>query len=105
METKELKNQIGGAASYAIAINALNWLLANNKATHDIRVLNQSFGAKLWQPGVVVVASACNFGSGPQSEAVTVSTAIPKSHADASASIGKNGSANFCGDPRNTNRH
>ena len=78
-----------GAATYANVINGLNWILAN-KANYNIRVLNLSFGAKprsfywndpidqavmkLWQAGVVVVASAGNFGPSPQSIAVPGNT-------------------------------
>ena len=78
-----------GAATYANVINGLNWILAN-KAIYNIRVLNMSFGAKpqsfywndpidqavmkLWQAGIVVVASAGNFGPTAQTIAVPGNT-------------------------------
>jgi serine protease AprX len=74
-----------GAGSYSNVIAGLNWILAN-KAKYNIRVLNLSFGAKpqsfywndpidqavmkIWQAGVVVVASAGN--SGPKAQTISV---------------------------------
>ena len=73
-----------GQGTYANVIRGLDWILAN-KATYNIRVLNLSFGAaaqssywndpvnkavmKLWQAGVVVVASAGNWG--PYAQSIT----------------------------------
>ena len=69
-----------GAGSYANTIRGIDWILKNAAAYH-IRVVNMSFGAppqsyywddplaqavmKLWQAGIVVVASAGNTGPGP----------------------------------------
>jgi serine protease AprX len=69
-----------GAGTYANTIRGINWIL-RNAATYHIRVVNMSFGAppqsfywddplaravmKLWQAGIVVVASAGNRGPGP----------------------------------------
>ena len=69
-----------GQASYADVITGLDWLLSN-KDVHNIRVVNLSFGAtpqshywedpinqavmRLWQAGIVVVASAGNTGPDP----------------------------------------
>ena len=79
----------GGSANYANVVNGLNWILVN-RSKYNIRVLNLSFGAKpqsfywndpidqavmkLWQAGVVVVASAGNFGPSPQTIAVPGNT-------------------------------
>ena len=68
-----------GAGSYANTIRGIDWILKNASAYH-IRVVNMSFGAppqsyywddplaravmKLWQAGIVVVASAGNGGPG-----------------------------------------
>jgi serine protease AprX len=73
-----------GQGSYANVIQGMNWILAN-AATYHIRVVNMSFGAKpqsfywndpmdqavmkLWQAGIVVVASAGN--SGPTAQTIT----------------------------------
>jgi serine protease AprX len=78
-----------GTGTYSNVISGLNWILAN-KARYNIRVLNLSFGArpqsfywndpinqavmKLWQAGVVVVASAGNFGPTAQSISVPGNT-------------------------------
>jgi serine protease AprX len=78
-----------GTGSYSNVISGLNWILAN-KAKYNIRVLNLSFGTKpqsfywndpidqavmkLWQAGVVVVASAGNSGPGAQSISVPGNT-------------------------------
>jgi subtilisin family serine protease len=67
-------------------LNGLNWILANKSTYGSIRVVNMSFGAKpqsfywndpidqavmkLWQAGIVVVASAGNFG--PTSQSISV---------------------------------
>ena len=77
-----------GSGTYASVLNGLNWILAN-KTTYGnggIRVVNLSFGAapqsyywndpidqavmKLWQAGIVVVASAGN--SGPTEQTISV---------------------------------
>jgi serine protease AprX len=79
-----------GKGSYATVINGLNWLLTN-RIKYNIRVLNLSFGAiaqssywsdplnqavmKLWQAGVVVVASAGNWG--PYAQTITVPGNLP----------------------------
>src|SRR6267154_2418071 len=71
-----------GTSTYTTVLNGLNWIFAN-RAAYNIRVLNLSFGAKpqsfywndpidqavmkLWQAGVVVVASAGNYGPGAMS--------------------------------------
>jgi serine protease AprX len=76
---------LNGRGTYADVIRGLDWILAN-RATYNIRVLNLSFGAtaqsnywndpvnkavmKLWQAGVVVVASAGNWG--PYAQSITV---------------------------------
>ena len=69
-----------GTGNYADVIRGLDWILAN-KDTYNIRVLNMSFSAearshywddpinqavmRLWQAGVVIVASAGNRGPDP----------------------------------------
>ena len=74
-----------GAGSYSNVIAGMNWILTH-KAQYNIRVLNLSFGAppqsyywndpinqaamKLWQAGIVVVASAGN--SGPAEQTISV---------------------------------
>jgi serine protease AprX len=74
-----------GNGSYANVIRGLDWILAN-RTKYNIRVLNLSFGAmpqshywndpvnravmKLWQAGIVVVASAGNWG--PNAQSITV---------------------------------
>jgi serine protease AprX len=79
-----------GVGSYANVIRGMNWILAN-KAAYNIRVVNMSFGAapqsfywndpmalavmKLWQAGIVVVASAGN--SGPTAQSITVPGNVP----------------------------
>jgi serine protease AprX len=79
-----------GQGTYTSVINGLNWIL-NNRSTYNIRVLNLSFGAtaqssywndplnkavmKLWQAGVVVVASAGNWG--PYAQSITVPGNVP----------------------------
>ncbi|MGB8693966.1 MAG: S8 family peptidase [Steroidobacteraceae bacterium] len=79
-----------GSGTYANTIRGLNWILLN-KATYNIRVVNMSFGAtpqssywndpinqavmKLWQAGIVVVASAGN--SGPAEQTITVPGNVP----------------------------
>jgi hypothetical protein len=79
-----------GNGSYANVLNGLNWILANRTTYGAIRVVNLSFGArpqsfywndpidqavmKLWQAGIVVVASAGNFGPGAQTIAVPGNT-------------------------------
>src|SRR4029077_8058222 len=78
-----------GTSSYATVLNGLNWIFTN-RAAYNIRVLNLSFAAqpqsyywndpidqavmKLWQAGVVVVASAGNFGPKPQTISVPGNT-------------------------------
>ena len=88
-----ITNQVGDSGSdtarddygHGSHIASLNWILAN-RATYNVRVLNLSFGAKpqsfywndpidqavmkLWQAGVVVVASAGNYG--PTAQSITV---------------------------------
>jgi serine protease AprX len=79
-----------GSGTYANTIRGLNWILTN-KATYNIRVVNMSFGAtpqsyywndpinqavmKLWQAGIVVVASAGN--AGPTAQTITVPGNVP----------------------------
>ena len=79
-----------GAGTYANVIRGLDWILTN-RATYNIRVVNMSFGAtpqsfywndplakavmKLWQAGVVVVASAGNWG--PNAQSITVPGNVP----------------------------
>jgi serine protease AprX len=79
-----------GTGSYATVLNGINWILAHRTTYGAIRVVNMSFGAKpqsfywndpidqavmkLWQAGIVVVASAGNFGPTPQSIAVPGNT-------------------------------
>ena len=79
-----------GQGSYANVIQGMNWILAN-AATYHIRVVNMSFGAKpqsfywndpmdqavmkLWQAGIVVVASAGN--SGPTAQTITAPGNVP----------------------------
>ena len=79
-----------GFGTYTTVLNGLNWILQNQKTYGNIRVLNLSFGAppqsfywndpvdmavmKLWQAGVVVVASAGNFGPNPQTISVPGNT-------------------------------
>ncbi|HJX19542.1 MAG TPA: S8 family peptidase, partial [Steroidobacteraceae bacterium] len=74
-----------GTSTYATVLNGLDWIF-NNRATYNIRVLNLSFAAKpqsfywndpidqavmkLWQAGVVVVASAGN--GGPTAQTIGV---------------------------------
>ena len=74
-----------GAGTYSNVIAGMNWILTH-KAQYNIRVLNLSFGAtpqsyywndpinqaamKLWQAGIVVVASAGN--SGPAVQTISV---------------------------------
>jgi subtilisin family serine protease len=74
-----------GTGTYANTIRGLDWILAN-KTRYNIRVVNMSFGAtaqssywndpldkavmKLWQAGIVVVASAGN--DGPYAQSITV---------------------------------
>ncbi|MGB7738399.1 MAG: S8 family peptidase, partial [Steroidobacteraceae bacterium] len=81
---------VNGQGSYANVIRGLDWI-RTNKATYNIRVLNLSFGAtpqsfywndplakavmKLWQAGVVVVASAGNWG--PNAQSITVPGNVP----------------------------
>ncbi len=76
---------LNGQGTYANVIRGLDWILAN-RAIYNIRVLNLSFGAtaqsaywndpvnkavmKLWQAGIVVVASAGNWG--PYAQSITV---------------------------------
>jgi len=78
-----------GSATYLNVITGLNWIL-NNRAKYNIRVLNLSFSAtprsyywddpvnqavmKLWQAGVVVVASAGNDGPTPMTIGVPGNT-------------------------------
>ncbi len=75
-----------GSATYASVLNGLEWILQNRTTYGTIRVVNLSFGAKpqsyywndpidqavmkLWQAGIVVVASAGNFG--PQAQTIAV---------------------------------
>ncbi len=79
-----------GAGTYANTIRGMNWILSNAK-TYNIRVVNMSFGAppksfywndpmaqavmKLWQAGIVVVASAGN--NGPTAQSITVPGNVP----------------------------
>ncbi len=79
-----------GTGTYTSVLNGLNWILANRTKYGAIRVVNLSFGAKpksfywndpidlavmkLWQAGVVVVASAGNFGPKAQTIAVPGNT-------------------------------
>jgi serine protease AprX len=79
-----------GVGSYTTVLNALNWVLAHRTSYGKIGVVNLSFGAKpqsyywndpidqavmrLWQAGIVVVASAGNFGPGAQTIAVPGNT-------------------------------
>jgi serine protease AprX len=79
-----------GSATYASVLNGLNWILQNRNTYGAIRVVNMSFGAKpqsfywndpidqavmkLWQAGIVVVASAGNFGPKAQTIAVPGNT-------------------------------
>jgi serine protease AprX len=79
-----------GMGTYANAIRGLDWILAN-KTKYNIRVVNMSFGAtaqsyywndplnkavmKLWQAGIVVVASAGN--DGPYAQSITVPGNVP----------------------------
>jgi serine protease AprX len=74
-----------GRGTYANTIRGLDWILVN-KTKYNIRVVNMSFGAtaqsyywndplnravmKLWQAGIVVVASAGN--NGPYAQSITV---------------------------------
>lgn len=69
-----------GSASYSTVIRGLDWIVAN-RVKHNIRVVNLSFGAppmslywddplnqavmRVWQAGIVVVASAGNGGPDP----------------------------------------
>jgi len=78
-----------GNGTYSSVINGLNWIYSH-KSQYNIRVANLSFGARpqsfywndpidqavmtLWQSGVVVVASAGNFGPNAQSIAVPGNT-------------------------------
>jgi serine protease AprX len=79
-----------GTGSYTTVLNGMNWILAHQKTYGAIRVVNMSFGAKpqsfywndpidqavmkLWQAGIVVVASAGNFGPAAQTIAVPGNT-------------------------------
>src|ERR1019366_6410941 len=79
-----------GTGSYASVLNGLNWILAHKSTYGAIRVVNLSFGAapqsfywndpidqavmKLWQAGIVVVASAGNFGPDPMTISVPGNT-------------------------------
>ena len=79
-----------GQGTYANVILGINWILANAQ-TYNIRVVNMSFGAtpqsfywndpmdqavmKLWQAGIVVVASAGN--SGPTAQTITAPGNVP----------------------------
>jgi len=79
-----------GDATYASVLNGLNWIYANRTTYGAIRVLNLSFGSapksfywndpidqavmKLWKAGIVVVASAGNYGPAAQSIAVPGNT-------------------------------
>src|SRR5437879_4535854 len=79
-----------GSSTYATVLSGLNWIF-NNRATYNIRVLNLSFAAKpqsfywndpidqavmsLWQAGVVVVASAGNWG--PKAQTIGVPGTVP----------------------------
>jgi len=78
-----------GTSTYATVLNGLNWIFAN-RAAYNIRVLNLSFAAKpqsfywndpidqavmkLWQAGVVVIASAGNWGPAAQTIGVPGNT-------------------------------
>ncbi len=69
-----------GIGSYTNVIRGMDWIL-NNKDVYDIRVLNLSFSAeprsfywddplnqavmRLWEAGIVVIASAGNTGPNP----------------------------------------
>lgn len=79
-----------GAGSYANTIRGIDWILAN-ASTYHIRIVNMSFGAppqsyywddplaravmKLWQAGIVVVASAGN--AGPDAMTIGVPGNVP----------------------------
>ena len=79
-----------GVGTYANVLSGLNWILANQNTYGAIRVVNLSFGAppqswywndpidqavmKLWQAGIVVVASAGNYGPKPMSITVPGNT-------------------------------
>src|SRR5882757_2152547 len=79
-----------GTSTYTTVLNGLNWIFAN-RAAYNIRVLNLSFAAKsqsfywndpidkavmqLWQAGVVVVASAGNWG--PTAQTIGVPGNVP----------------------------
>src|SRR6266566_2255958 len=78
-----------GTSTYTTVLNGLNWIFAN-RAAYNIRVLNVSFAAKpqsfywndpidqavmkLWQAGVVVIASAGNWGPAAQTIGVPGNT-------------------------------
>src|SRR6266699_603848 len=78
-----------GTSNYTTVLNGLNWIFAN-RAAYNIRVLNVSFAAKphsfywndpidqavmkLWQAGVVVIASAGNWGPAAQTIGVPGNT-------------------------------
>jgi serine protease AprX len=79
-----------GVGTYANVINGLNWIYANRNTYGHIGVVNLSFGAppqsyywndpidqavmKLWQAGIVVVASAGNYGPNPMTITVPGNT-------------------------------
>lgn len=79
-----------GRGSYANVIRGLDWILAN-RAQFNIRIVNLSFGAmpqsfywndplaravmRLWEAGIVVVASAGNLG--PHAQSITVPGNVP----------------------------
>src|SRR5581483_7800408 len=79
-----------GAGTYANTIRGIGWILSNAKR-YNIRIVNMSFGAppqsfywddplaqavmKLWQAGIVVVASAGN--SGPTAQSIDVPGNVP----------------------------
>jgi len=79
-----------GNGTYANVLNGLNWIYNNRTTYGKIGVVNMSFGAapssfywndpidqavmKLWQAGIVVVASAGNFGPAAQTIAVPGNT-------------------------------
>jgi len=79
-----------GIGSYATTIRGIDWIL-KNAAQYKIRVVNMSFGAtpqsyywddplaqavmKLWQAGIVVVASAGN--EGPVAQSIAVPGNVP----------------------------
>ena len=79
-----------GRGTYATTIRGIDWILANARK-YKIRVVNMSFGAspqsaywddplaqavmKLWQAGIVVVASAGN--EGPVAQTISVPGNVP----------------------------